>query len=375
MINSASTVVEEAIEGIVASHPGISRIEGWNVLVRNDCVSCRDAHVALISGGGSGHEPAHGGFIGPHAQRRICGNVFASPSVDSILAGIRTVTGSKGCLLIVKNYTGDRLNFGLAAEQAKTEGYKVAMVIVGDDVAVNAGEESDGTITGRRGLAGTLFVHKVAGAASAAGASLEQVLREAQAAAASVASMGVALTTRTVPGAERSTRIADGEMEVGLGIHGEPGRLKTKKEPCDKIVERLIDQIGVVMKPERGQRVALMINNLGGLPLLEMYVVARAAHKLLHEKLGVTIVRTFVGSFMTSLEMAGVMLTVCAVDDLRLSRVDAPTEAPAWPRMPANFATPHSSRTIAPTPAPTHNVSRGNLSSEAQGAARKDCYC
>ena len=180
MINSASTVVEEAIEGIVGSHPGISRIEGWNVLVRSDCVSCRDAQVALISGGGSGHEPAHGGFIGPGMlSAAICGGVFASPSVDSILTGIRTVTGSKGLLLIVKNYTGDRLNFGLAAEQAKTEGYNVAMVIVGDDVAVNAGEESDGTITGRRGLAGTLFVHKVAGAAAAAGASLEQVLREA----------------------------------------------------------------------------------------------------------------------------------------------------------------------------------------------------
>jgi dihydroxyacetone kinase len=304
----------------------------------------------------------------------ICGGVFASPSVDSILAGIRTVTGNRGCLLIVKNYTGDRLNFGLAAEQAKTEGYNVAMVIVGDDVAVNAGEESDGSIVGRRGLAGTLFVHKCAGAAAASGASLEQVLAEADATAACVGSMGVAMTTCTLPGMVPSDRIGADEMEVGLGIHGEPGRLKTKREPVDKIVARLVDQIAAVMKPSPGQRVVIMVNNLGGTPLLELYVFARAVHTILKEKLKCCVERSFVGSFMTSLEMAGAMLTVLIVDDLRLARVDAPTEAPAWPRVPANFATNHSNRDIEPAvaqaPSTTHKTSI-ELSSEAQGEARK----
>ena len=183
LINDPNDVVEEMIQGIVACHPSLVRVEGYAVLLRSDYASRTTSHVAVLSGGGSGHEPAHAGFIGRGMlSAAVCGGVFASPSVDSILVGIRSICapGGKGCLLIVKNYTGDRLNFGLAAETCKAEGINCAMVIVGDDVAVNAGKEDDGTITGRRGLAGTVFVHKCAGAVAESGGSLEEVTAAAQ---------------------------------------------------------------------------------------------------------------------------------------------------------------------------------------------------
>ena len=272
-----------------------------------------DSHlrqVALLSGGGSGHEPAHAGFIGKGMlSAAVCGGVFASPSVDSILAGIRSicVPGGKGCLLIVKNYTGDRLNFGLAAETCKAEGIPCEMVIVGDDVAVNAGKEDDGTITGRRGLAGTVFVHKCAGAVAEAGGSLAEVAAAARSAAESVGSMGVALTTCTVPGGKPSDRIGENEMELGLGIHNEPGRTKTTVTDVNSIVEIIIEEIDNVMDV-KGKAVALMINNLGGTPMLELYVAARAIHQALENR-NVVISRSYVGSFMTSLEMQGKYLS------------------------------------------------------------------
>ena len=252
LINNPENVVEEMIQGIVACHPSLVRIEGYHVLLRADYLSRRSTKVAIISGGGSGHEPAHAGFIG-HGMltAAVCGGVFASPSVDSILAAIRSVSCPEGpgCLLIVKNYTGDRLNFGLAAETIKSEGIQCSMVIVGDDVAVNAGDEDDGTITGRRGLAGTIFVHKCAGAmAEREGATLSEVTNAGKKAACEVGSMGVALTTCTVPGGVPSERIGLNEMEYGLGIHNEPGREKKKIENVDFIVQTLINEIISVMK-------------------------------------------------------------------------------------------------------------------------------
>jgi dihydroxyacetone kinase len=250
----------------------------------------------------------------------VCGAVFASPSVDAILTVIRTVCGPHGCLLVVKNYTGDRLNFGLAAEQAKVEGFAVEMCIVGDDVAVNAGSDDDGSITGRRGLAGTLYVHKIAGAAAAAGASLSQVTREARAAAAAVGSMAVALTTCHVPGrnaadvAETVARIGAGEMELGLGIHNESGVEKRALANTDDVVEEMIQRIDAVTNfsgksgdspaasSSSSSRIALMVNNLGGAPVLELYVAARAAKQSL-QKRGVVIAHTMVGTFMSSLQM------------------------------------------------------------------------
>jgi dihydroxyacetone kinase len=356
LINDPQNVVEEMVQGIVASHPSLVRIEGYHVLLRYDYLEKRTSQVAVISGGGSGHEPAHAGFIGPGMlSAAVCGGVFASPSVDSILAAIRSVStrGGPGCLLIVKNYTGDRLNFGLACEQSKSEGIPCEMVIVGDDVAVNAGDEDDGTITGRRGLAGTLFVHKCAGAAAEKGMSLKEVTKAAQEAANAVGSMGVALTTCTVPGSEPSSRIGSDEMELGLGIHNEPGRTKTKVQPVNKIVQQLISEIDNIMKlsktklsessetkqegepKTKGKAVALMINNLGGTPLLELYVAANAAHKCL-DNLDITISRTYIGSFMTSLEMQGMMITICKVDENRLELLDAATGALAWPKTEYN---------------------------------------
>ena len=244
LLNASENAVSEMIEGALLTHNDLVELVPHNVLMRRDYKSIKEDRVALISGGGSGHEPAHAGFIGEGMlTAAVLGGVFASPTAAAVYGAICEVTGPKGCLLIVKNYTGDRLNFGIAAEKAKANGLKVEMVIVGDDVAVNAGAESNGTITGRRGLAGTLFVHKVAGAAAEAGESLAEVYAAAQSVANGVGSMGVALTTCTVPGSVVSTRISPGEMELGLGIHGEPGRARAPLKPVDEIAETIIKQI------------------------------------------------------------------------------------------------------------------------------------
>mmetsp|Transcript_40562 Transcript_40562/g.114884 ORF Transcript_40562/g.114884 Transcript_40562/m.114884 type:complete len:583 (+) Transcript_40562:229-1977(+) len=339
LINSPGDVVEEMVEGLLLSHPNLIRLERHHVLLRRDYAAVRARQqVALVTGGGSGHEPAHAGFVGEGMlTAAVCGGVFASPSAQAVLDTIRTVCGPAGCLLIVKNYTGDRLNFGVAAEEAKAQGLRVEMVIVGDDVAVNAGDESDNVVTGRRGLTGTLFVHKVAGASAAAGCSLSEVATEARAAAEAVGSMGVALSTCTVPGGACSDRIAAGECEVGLGIHGEPGRSKQPLGTADDITAQLVKRILEVqqLQLKAGEsncmpKAALMINNLGGSSVLEMHIVARAAFKYLSDA-GIDVTRVFTGTLMTSLEMAGVIITVVALDNLRAARIDAPTLAPAWP--------------------------------------------
>ncbi|MQL96074.1 hypothetical protein Taro_028744, partial [Colocasia esculenta] len=218
LINDPNGVVTEFIEGLVETYPGLQYLDGFpqvKVVLRADVSGATYDKVAVISGGGSGHEPAHAGFVGAGMlTAAICGDIFTSPPVDSILAGIRAVTGPMGCLLIVKNYTGDRLNFGLAAEQAKSEGYKVETVIVGDDCALPPPRG----LAGRRGLAGTILVHKVAGAAAATGLSLAKVAAEAKQAADMVGTMGVALSVCTLPGQVTSDRLGPGKMELGLGI-------------------------------------------------------------------------------------------------------------------------------------------------------------
>jgi dihydroxyacetone kinase len=335
LLNASENAVSEMIEGALLAHNDLVELVPHNVLMRRDYKSIKEDRVALISGGGSGHEPAHAGFIGEGMlTAAVLGGVFASPTAAAVYGAICEVTGPKGCLLIVKNYTGDRLNFGIAAEKAKANGLKVEMVIVGDDVAVNAGAESNGTITGRRGLAGTLFVHKVAGAAAEAGESLAEVYAAAQSVANGVGSMGVALTTCTVPGSVVSTRISPGEMELGLGIHGEPGRARAPLKPVDEIAETIIKQINAVL-PLSGKRLAVMINNLGGTPLMELYVAARAVRNYLttHSGLNAKVERMYVGSFMTSLEMQGLMVTCFVFDNpLQIARIDAFTAAPGWPK-------------------------------------------
>ncbi len=336
LINRPEAVVEEMIEGMVAVYPGLERLPGQAVVVRSDAVEVRDRRVALISGGGSGHEPAHAGYVGRGMlSAAVAGDVFTSPSPDAVLAAIRAVTGPPGALLIVKNYTGDRLNFGLAAEMARAEGYAVEMVIVADDVALaaTAGAEH----AGRRGLAGTVFVHKVAGAAAEAEASLAEVAAEAREAAAALGTMGVALSPCTIPAAGApGFELGGDEIELGLGIHGEQGVRRGPLEPADALVDRLLDAIiddarGWI---GRGIPIALLVNNLGATPMMELAIVARRAVVALEER-GMLLERAYVGTFLSALEMAGVSLSILRVDDRRLARLDAPTEAPAWPRTPA----------------------------------------
>lgn len=362
LINDPNDVVTDFIEGLVETYPGLQYLDGFpevKVVIRADVSSSTYNKVAVISGGGSGHEPAHAGFVGEGMlTAAICGDVFASPPVDSILAGIRAVTGPMGCLLIVKNYTGDRLNFGLAAEEAKSEGYKVEMVIVGDDCALPPPRG----IAGRRGLAGTILVHKVAGAAAAAGRSLAEVAAEARRAAEMVGTMGVALSVCTLPGQVTSDRLGPGKMELGLGIHGEPGAAVADLQPVDVVVAHVLKQI---LSPETGyvpitpgNNVVLMINGLGATPLLELIIAAGKAVPRLQLEHGLAVDRVYTGSFMTSLDMAGFSITVMKVDEAILQLLDAPTKAAAWPvgidgnRPPAKIPVP-----VPKSPLPRSNES------------------
>ncbi|KAJ4871375.1 Dihydroxyacetone kinase [Raphanus sativus] len=308
-INNPNDVVTEFIEGLVETYPGLQYLDGLpevKVVLRADVSAADYDKVAVISGGGSGHEPAQAGYVGEGMlTAAICGDVFASPPVDSILAGIRAVTGPMGCLLVVTNYTGDRLNFGLAAELAKTEGFKVETVIVGDDCALPPPRG----IAGRRGLAGTILVHKVAGAAAAAGLSLEEVAAEAKHASEMVGTMGVALTVCSLPGQATSDRLGPEKMELGLGVHGEPGAAVVDIQPLDVVVSHVLQQI---LSPEtnyvpitRGNSVVLMVNGLGGTPLMELMIAAGKAVPKLQLEFGLAVDRVYTGSFMSSLDMAG----------------------------------------------------------------------
>ena len=340
LINRPGAVVDEMVWGLVAVYPGLARLPGRAVLVRADAAEVRDRQVALISGGGSGHEPAHAGYVGRGMlSAAVAGDVFTSPSPDAVLAAIRATTGPPGALLIVKNYTGDRLNFGLAAELARSEGLNVEIVVVADDVALAATATADHA--GRRGLAGTVLVHKVAGAAAEAGRDLYEVAAEARATAESVATMGVALTPCTVPAAgSPGFELGPYEIELGLGIHGEPGVRRAPLEPADTLTDRLLSAIHADAHLKPGDRVALLVNNLGGTPLMELAIVAR--HAIDHlETRGVDVERAYMGTFLSALEMAGVSLTVLRVDDARLARLDATTDAPAWPN-PAAVSRPRS---------------------------------
>jgi len=343
LINRPEAVVEEMVEGLVAIDPRLVRVPGQTVVVRGDATAIRDRQVALISGGGSGHEPAHAGYVGRGMlTAAVAGEVFTSPSPDAVLAAIQAVAGKAGVLLIVKNYTGDRLNFGLAAEMARAQGIAVEMVIVADDVALAATTEN----AGRRGIAGTILVHKVAGAAAEAGASLAEVAAEARATADAVGTVGVALSPCTVPASGKpGFTLGDDEIELGLGIHGEPGVRRGPLEPADALVDQILEAIISDAKLDHNDRVVLLVNNLGGSPTMELAIVARHALATL-EKRGLIVERAYVGTFLSALEMAGVSLSLLRVDDTRLARLDAVTEAPAWHPAP-----PRSHARITLTPA------------------------
>lgn len=336
LINDVSTVVPDMLDGLAALNPGLSLLQGSTIIVRADAEgAAARGEVALISGGGSGHEPAHGGYVGPGMlSAAVAGEVFTSPSTDAVLDAIRAVAGPAGVLLIVKNYTGDRFNFGLAAEIARAEGIVVEMVIVADDVALSA----HGEHAGRRGLAGTVFVHKIAGAAAAEGRPLGEVAQIARDTAASLGTMGVALTPCTVPAAGKpGFQLADDEIEWGLGIHGEPGVERGALEPAEQIVQRLLAKIidDLALKPDN--RVALLVNNLGGTPSSELSIVAGSALRYLREY-KIHVDRAWSGTFLSALEMAGISLTLLRVDDQRLTWLDAATQTTAWPALSGRVA-------------------------------------
>jgi dihydroxyacetone kinase len=320
-MNRKETLVTEAIDGLIRTSGGkLARLDGYphiRVVVRTDWDRSR---VALVSGGGSGHEPSHAGFVGQGLlTAAVCGDVFASPSVDAVLAGILAVTGKAGCLLIVKNYTGDRLNFGLAAERARAFGLKVSMVIVDDDVALP-------DLPQARGVAGTLFVHKIAGALAEQGADLETVTAAAQKVIAGAISIGMSLDTCTVPGSPKEDRIGTGKAELGLGIHGEAGVEQVDfdgaRAAMTMVADRLVPHAGA------GDHVALL-NNLGGTTPLEMSVLAE---ELARSSLGAR-VKWLVGpaAMMTSLDMHGFSVSLLPVDAAQVTALAAPVAPHAWP--------------------------------------------
>ena len=320
-INRREDVVTEAIDGVLALSGGaLTRLDGYphiRVVLRSDWDKSK---VAIVSGGGSGHEPAHVGFVGKGMlTAAVCGDVFASPSVDAVLAGILAVTGPAGCLLVVKNYTGDRLNFGLAAERARAFGLNVSMVIVGDDIALPELPQA-------RGVAGTLFVHKIAGALAERGADLETVTAAAKHVIAGTRSIGMSLDTCSVPGSPKEDRIPLGKAELGLGIHGEAGVEQIDFAGARASVATMVERLAAVMG--EGPHVVL-VNNLGGTSVLEMSVLA---HDLLQSSIGDRIAHAIGPSpLMTSLDMQGFSISVFPADATELELLKAPVAIPAWP--------------------------------------------
>lgn len=347
LINDPARVVDDMVEGLALADRRLMLLPDETVVLRADYEALRAAgKVAIISGGGSGHEPAHAGYVGQGMlTAAVAGPVFTSPSVDAVLKAILTVGGPAGVLVIVKNYTGDKLNFGLAAEIARTHGIPVDVVIVGDDVAL--GDEN--RAVGRRGIAGTVFVHKVAGAAAEAGRPLDEVRLEAQAAADNVFSMGLGLTSCTVPAAGRpGFELGEDEVEFGLGIHGESGVRRTAIAPVDTMLGEMLSAIMRHGDLKAGDEVALMVNGLGGTPALELAIAARGALRHLAAA-GISVKAVSSGTFLSALEMAGCSLSVMRLDPLRSTRLLSPSEAPAWaaPTLPASEVQVASAVSIA----------------------------
>lgn len=359
LINEISAVVPDMLDGLVALNPHLSLLHGTTIVARTDAeAAAARGEVALISGGGSGHEPAHGGYVGPGMlSAAVAGEVFTSPSTDAVLDAIRAVAGAAGVLLIVKNYTGDRFNFGLAAEIARAEGISTEMVIVADDVALTA----SGDHAGRRGLAGTVLVHKIAGAAAAAGRPLTEVAQIARDVAGSLGTMGVALSACAVPAAGKpGFELADNEIEWGLGIHGESGVERGGLESADAVVGKLLAKIVDDLSLQAGERVALLVNNLGGTPSSELNIVAGSALRQLAGR-GIKVERAWAGTFLSALEMAGVSLSLLRVDDQRLVWLDAAAHTSAWPSLSGRIA----QVSVRPAPAERRHGDGATLSRDA----------
>jgi dihydroxyacetone kinase-like protein len=325
LINTPETVVRDELEGMALAHPDLIKVHfDPDYVVRADAPI--KGKVGVISGGGSGHEPMHGGFVGKGMLDAACpGAVFTSPVPDQMLEATRAVNGGAGVLHIVKNYTGDVLNFEMAAELAGAEGIEVASVVTNDDVAVK-----DSLYTaGRRGVGVTVLLEKIVGAAAEGGANLAECKRIAEKVNSLGRSMGMALTSCTVPAAGKPTfDLGDDEMEIGIGIHGEPGRTRMKLRPVAEIVEMMATAIVDDLPYKSGDQVLAFVNGMGGTPLIELYIVYKELAKFLQGR-GITISRNLIGNYITSLEMAGCSITLVRLDDELTKLWDAPVHTPA----------------------------------------------
>lgn len=323
-INAVENVETEMLDGLVKAAPDkIKRLDDSQVIVR---AKKKEGKVAVISGGGSGHEPAHAGFVGTGMlDAAVPGPVYTSPTPDEVLKAIQAADAGKGVLMVVKNYTGDVMNFEMAAEMA--DGIDVEEVVTNDDVAV---EDSLFT-TGRRGVAGTIFVHKIAGAAAEAGKSLAEVKAVAEKVIANVRTMGVALKPSTVPAAgKEGFELGEDEMEMGIGIHGEPGVSREPLKTADEIVDELLDHImGDDVDYTDGSEVAVIVNGSGGTPLMELYILNNHVQDVLASK-GIKVAKTFVGNVMTSLDMAGASVSLLKLDDEMKEYLLAPADTVAF---------------------------------------------
>lgn len=324
LINKPEDVVKEELEGIVVAHPDLVKVHfDPNFIVRADAPI--QGKVGIVSGGGSGHEPMHGGFVGLGMLDAACpGAVFTSPTPDQMLEATKAVNGGAGVLHIVKNYTGDIMNFEMAADLARAEGIEIESVVIDDDVAVQ-----DSLYTaGRRGVGTTVLAEKICGAAAEQRRSLKEVADLCRKVNGWGRSMGMALTSCTVPHVGKPTfDLPEDEMEIGIGIHGEPGRTRMKIKSADEIVEMLMEPIISDLPYKAGDEVLLFVNSMGGTPLIELYVIYRKAYEIA-TKHGLKVVRNLIGPYITSLEMAGTSITLLKMDEDLIKLWDAPVKTP-----------------------------------------------
>ena len=326
LVNDPNRVVDEELDGLVLLFPNVlTRLEGTNVILRKN--SSEQKKVALVSGGGSGHEPLHGGFVGKGIlDAAVAGEVFTAPPPDQIYSAINSVSAGKGVLLIINNYAGDIMNFKLAEEMARDDGIEIGHVIVNDDVAIASKEN-------RRGVAGTILVLKIAGAIAERGATLNEVQKLGWKVVENTRSMGVALTSATLPRVGRPMfLLQDGEMELGIGVHGEPGVQRTRMKSAEEIASILFERVSEDLGLRSGDEVVLMVNGMGATPMMELLIFSREVIKLI-DKLGVKIFRSIVGNFVTSLDMAGVSLTLLRVDGQMKEMLLDPEQTPSFPKL------------------------------------------
>ena len=326
IINEPTQVVDEMLQGLSFMHDDlVQRLDGFDVIVRK---AEKTGKVGLISGGGSGHEPSHAGFVGEGMlSAAICGAVFTSPTPDQILEAIKAADEGAGVFMVIKNYSGDIMNFEIAQELAEMEGVDVASVVVDDDIAV----ENSLYTQGRRGVAGTILVHKILGDAARSGKSLAEMKDLADKLVLEIKTIGLALSGATVPEVGKPGFVLeDDEFECGVGIHGEPGYKKEKMQPSALLASELVEKLSEGFQLKAGERYGLLINGLGSTPLMEQYVFANDVAKLLHEK-GVELAFKKIGNYMTSIDMAGLSLTLIRLaDDEWLDALNAPVTTPAW---------------------------------------------